>query len=76
MTDNIIPFRGQTTLDISPEAVLGGAEAAGLDLETLDAIAKKKPAETIVIGIDADGRFYLASSIGSNERIVYLLAKA
>lgn len=51
MTAEIIEFKGETKLDISPEKVLSAAIEADLD-------------SAIVIGRDKDGHLYFAASSG------------
>lgn len=58
--DNIMEFSSDTTLDISPDKVL--AEAAKEDL-----------LECVVLGYDANGSIYVASSTGHAPDILWLM---
>jgi hypothetical protein len=59
----VVPFTGDTTADMPPEKVLSGAIEDGID-----------PA--IVIGLDGDGRIYVASSLGNSDTVLGLLYRA
>jgi hypothetical protein len=50
MTAEILPFTGITTLDLDPLQVIEAAKEAGLT-------------EVVIVGVDADGAEYFASSI-------------
>ena len=50
MSAEVIPFSGVTTLDIDPRQLLERALAAGLT-------------EVVIVGVDADGDEYFASSM-------------
>lgn len=63
MTDNVRYLRCETTLDIPVDRVLAGAGTAKLE-------------STVVVGWDADGDLYLASSLGSEGDALMLLEKA
>jgi hypothetical protein len=52
MNDNVVDFPGPTTVDIPPNQVLQKAIEADL-------------ASVIVVGVDKDGKFYLAMSNAS-----------
>ncbi len=60
----VLPFTGGTTVQIPVPKVLAGAEEADL-------------AEVVVVGIDREGAFYIASSLeGTAEMTVVLLERA
>lgn len=59
----LVPFPGNTTLDIPPSDVLEGALEQGLE-------------DVIVIGFKEDGALYLASSSGDLLRILGTLNMA
>ena len=63
MTDNIRYLRCETRLDIPVDRVLSGAGTAKLE-------------SAVVVGWDADGDLYLASSLGSEGDALMLLEKA
>lgn len=60
---DVVPFTGNTTADMPPETVLSAAIEAGID-----------PA--VVIGLDNDGRFYVASSLGNSDAVLGMLTRA
>lgn len=60
--DKIIDFSGCTTLDIPPERVIRGAEQA--DLKCI-----------IIIG-ETEDELYMATSMGRNADVIYLLEQA
>lgn len=60
--DKVIDFSGCTTLDIPPERVLRGAEMADLKC-------------VIIIG-ETDDELYMATSMGRNADVLYLLEQA
>ncbi len=61
--DNVVPFNGDTTLDLNPEMVL--EEAKKQDLE-----------KALVIGYVADGSLYFASSSGDLHLALWILEQA
>ena len=63
MTAEIINFSGVTRLDLEPDDILNAAVGEGLT-------------EVIVMGWDADGDLYLASSKGRRADVNYLIDKA
>lgn len=63
MTADVVPFTGITRLDIPPEKILQKAIEAGL-------------LEVVIIGYDADGDEYFASSQGSNADVLWHLERA
>lgn len=63
MTAEILPFTGNTTLDIAAERVLEGAHEARL-------------ASAVVIGHAENGDFYFASSIADGGDVLWLLEVA
>ena len=58
-----MPLGGVTRLDIPPERVLDGAK-------------DKCPDGVVVLGFDADGDFYFASSIADGGTVIWLLELA
>lgn len=63
MTDNITPFTGITRLDMDPARVLEGA-------------IKTDMATVVVIGYEADGSFYFASSVTDGGEVLWLMEVA
>lgn len=61
--DNVVILNGVTRIPIPPERVLSGAMVQGMKL-------------AVVIGYDADGDFYFASSEPDGAEIVWLLEMA
>lgn len=61
MTAKIIPFTGITSLDVAPDAVL---EAAKGKLEGV-----------VLVGFDAEGELYAASSYADGGTVLWLLEK-
>ena len=59
---DVIKFKGQTKLDLSPNQVLA---AATDELET-----------AIVVGVTKHGDFYFASSTGDGSEVVWWLERA
>lgn len=62
MADNIIPFPGVTSLDLAPNQILDNAPR---DLES-----------AVIVGYDADGELYFASSVSAGPEVLWLLEKA
>lgn len=63
MTDNVVEFNGVTRLDLPPGRVLQRADAAGLT-------------KVLVLGYDADGDFFFASSSPDGGDVLWLLELA
>lgn len=63
MNDKVVPLHGFTTLDLPPERVLDGAKEANL-------------AGVVIIGVEPDGKEYLASSWGDSAAILWHLKRA
>ncbi len=63
MTDNVRYLRCKTTLDLPVDRVLEGAATGKLE-------------SAVVVGKDADGDLYVASSLGSEGDTLLLLEKA
>lgn len=63
MTDNVIPLGGVTRLDLHPDQVID--EARG-----------QCPDGAVVLGFDADGDFYFASSIADGGTVIWLMEMA
>jgi hypothetical protein len=59
----VVPWRGWTLRDLPPEQVLGAALDGGVS-----------PA--IVVGLDADGGLYVASSLSDGDAVIGLLHRA
>jgi hypothetical protein len=62
MTDNVVDLPVITRLDIPPEKVLSRALEAGLT-------------DVVVIGYDADGQEYFASSKADGKDVLWLLER-
>ena len=63
MSAEVLPFTGISILDIPPEKVLQAAIDAGIT-------------EVVIVGIDADGKHYFASSMSSAPEIAWHLDTA
>ena len=63
MTAEILHFDGVTSLDISADRVLDVAKAAEMQ-------------SVIIIGYDADGEEYFASSIADGPEVLWALERA
>jgi hypothetical protein len=63
MTAEVLPFTGITRLDTDPSRVLAGAQDANLT-------------EVVVIGVDADGEEYFASSQADGAAVLWHLERA
>lgn len=63
MTDNVIPWRGITRLDIDPARVIDYAAKAGLE-------------SVIIIGVTADGEQYFASSLAHGGETLWQIERA
>lgn len=63
MTAEILHFDGVTSLDISADRVLDVAKAAEMQ-------------SVIIIGYDADGEEYFASSISDGPEVLWALERA
>lgn len=63
MTDNVVPFGGITRLDVEPSRVLEQAAQAGLS-------------SVVIIGYDADGGEYFASSYADGGDVLWHLERA
>lgn len=61
--DNVVPMRCITKLDVDPEQVIRGAKEANLT-------------EVVVVGTDADGKFYFAGSHASGPETLWMLEEA
>lgn len=61
MTDKIIPFTGVTTLDIPPDRVLEQA--------------KGRMEGVVIMGWDADGKEYFASSYADGGKVLWLMER-
>ena len=61
--DNILKFRGITTLDIEPDKILNGALDENLE-------------SAVVLGYGKDGGLYFATSIGDEAHVLLLLEKS
>lgn len=62
MSDNVVPFSGQTTLDIQPSEVLEAALLTDLS-------------SAVVLGHQENGELFIASSKGSAGEILWLIEK-
>lgn len=62
MTAEIIQWRGDTKLDVPVENVLQGAQEANLD-------------DVVVLGLDARGGVYFASTYGAAPDTLWLLER-
>jgi hypothetical protein len=58
--DNVVSIGGVTKLDLSPDKVLTAATGIGMEA-------------AIVVGMDADGKFYFASSVSDCMEVSFLL---
>ncbi len=63
MSAEILDFTGITRLDLDPQRVLQGALEAGL-------------AEVVIVGVDADGDEYFASSVSDGGTANWHLDRA
>lgn len=65
MTDssNVVKFTGLTRLNLDPGSVLDEAASAGLT-------------QVVILGFDADGGEYIASSIADGGDVLWHLARA
>ena len=63
MSAEILPFTGISILDIPPEKVLQAAIDAGVT-------------EVVIVGTDAEGKHYFASSMASVPVVAWLLDSA
>ena len=63
MSVKVVPFTGETRQDIDAAKVLDGAKEAGL-------------VSAVVIGRDADGYLYFASSVGDGGAILWDIEQA
>lgn len=63
MTGNVVQFTGVTTLDLAPDSVLSAALAANLSA-------------VVVVGFDADGMEYFASSVADGADALWHLERA
>ena len=63
MSAEVLPFTGISILDIPPEKVLQAALDAGMD-------------EVVIVGTDADGKHYFASSMASAPTVAWHLDTA
>ncbi len=63
MSDNVLEFTGITTVDIPPTKIL--AKAAGAKLK-----------DVVVVGHDADGGLYFASSSADGGDVLWLFERA
>ena len=61
--DNVVEWRGITTLDTSPTRIL--AKAAGAKLK-----------ECVVVGFDEDGQFYFISSVADGGSVLWMFEMA
>lgn len=63
MSDNVVPWNGITKLDTDPQQVVERAAEAGLT-------------GVVIIGFDADGGEYFASSYADGADVVWHLERA
>lgn len=63
MSDNIVPWNGVTRLDVDPARVLETAAKAGLK-------------GVVIIGFDAEGEEFFASSYADGGDVVWHLERA
>ena len=63
MSAEVLEFTGITSLDIDPMRILEAAKEAGMT-------------EVVIIGLDADGVEYLASSQGASKEVMWHLERA
>lgn len=57
--DNVVDFPGSTTLDLDPDDVLRSA------LAKLDGV--------VILGVDKDGDYYFASSLGNTREVLWMV---
>lgn len=63
MPDNVVPFTGETRLDMDPQRVISAAYEAGLT-------------SVVIVGFDADGNEYFGSSDADGGAILWHLERA